>query len=339
MASNAAGRRIFRSLAAGEPWSPIYLVYGPESFLVEELVKAIRKAVLGDAPSGEFGDQVIDGDEVSGQSIRQELENLPLFGGQRLLHVRNVAAMKDEDLEALRPYLDNPAPETCLLLSDRSVDKRKRFFKAITKCKSATVVEFKSLYDNELPGWVGRRARSKGLRGMGRELAELVAELTGPDLAPMDSALDKLALYAKSDDRPIDEEMVLHLLDDTRVRNIFELTELLGARELAKSLDALHRMLEQGQSAVGLVAMIARHFRIVWKVKGGLARGLGQRQLASLAGCPPRFVGGYESDARGFSDARLGEVLCAIHQAEKTLKSSGLKDELVVTNLVMEVCL
>jgi DNA polymerase III subunit delta len=335
MASNREGRELFKALARGQAPAPILLLHGEETFLVEEAIKAVRRTVL---PQGvdAFSNQVFEGSEAPGLHVRQALENLPLFGGRRLIHVRSIDAMPANELDALEPYLDRPAPETTLLMTGRAVDLRKRFFKKVNASSHALVVPFKPLYGDELSDWVGRKARGKQLRGVEGPVAELVVELCGPELAAMDSALDKLSLYAGLGGS-VGLEEVRAVLDDTRTRSVFELTRQLGEGDLTGALNSQHRMLEAGESAVGIVAMIARHFRIVWKVHKGLGQGLRGRELAQLAGCPPMFVSEYERDARRFSPARVGRVVSAVHDAERALKSSPLSDRIVLDDLTLKI--
>jgi DNA polymerase III subunit delta len=335
MASNQEGRELFKALARGQLPAPILLLYGDESFLVEEAIKAVRRTVLPDG-GDDFSNQIFEGSEAPGLHVRQALENLSLFGGRRLIHVRSIDAMPAGELDALEPYLERPASETTLLLSGRTVDLRKRFFKNLKASKHALVVPFKALYDNELPDWVTRKARGKQLRGVEGDVATLVVELSGPELASMDSALDKLSLYAGVGGR-VSLEDVRAVLDDTRTRNVFELTRQLGDGDLVGALNSQHRMLEAGESAVGIVSMIARHFRIVWKVQRGLGEGLRGRDLAQAAGCPPMFVGEYERDARRFGPARVGGIVTAVHDAERALKSSPLNDRIVLDDLAMKI--
>lgn len=342
MASNAAGRALFKRLTAGGDPSPVSLAYGEETFLVEQAVKAIAKAVL---PNGgdDFSHQVFTGGEVTGVAVRQALETLSLFGGRRLIHVRNLDQVAAAELDALDGYAERPAPDTFLLLTGRTVDFRKRFFKALKKAKASEIIELKPLYSNELAGWVQRRGRSKGFAPLSQGVAQLIVDWTGPGLSAMDSALDKLLLYSDkgADDRPrtLTEDDVRGLLEDTRTRNVFELTKRLGKRQLPESVDAIERMMERGDSAVGMVSMVARHFRIVSRVREGLSRGLRQRALASHAGCPPMFVGEYEADARRFETGRLHSALTAIHDADRALKSSSLADDLIMAQLAMAICL
>jgi DNA polymerase-3 subunit delta len=339
MASNDDGRELFQRLSKGEKPAPISLIFGEETFLVDEALRAIVKAVLPDG-GDDFSNQVFDGSEVPGQTVRQSLETFSLFGGNRVVLVRNIASMPAEQTLAIEDYLARPAPDSYLVLTDRTVDGRKRFFKAVKACKHAESVEFKPLYRNELGPWVERRARTRNrLRGVDLGLSELIVAWTGPSLSAMASALDKLALYAADKGGVVDEAMAHEVLDDTRDRTVFELTAAVAERNLARSLDSLRRMMERGESAVGITTMVSRHFRIVWAVHNALAEGIRGRDLARVAGCPPSFVGDYERDARRFDAQRLAAAVEAIHTADRALKSSPLGDELVMSRLMLDICL
>jgi DNA polymerase-3 subunit delta len=338
MASNTDGRKLFESLARGEEPPAILLIYGEESFLVVQAIRAAVRAVLPDG-GDDLSLRVFDGSQVPGSTVRQELETLALFGGRRLILVRNIAGMTADNLEAILPYLDNPHQDTVLLLTDRAIDMRKRFFKGIKKSRHGLSVQFKPLYRNELGSWVQRRAKHKGLRGLGYSEAELVVALTGPGLADMESALEKIDLYRSDREVAISGNLIREVLDDTRSRSVFELTSLLGERDLSASLQTLHRMIEGGESGVGILTMILRHFRIVWRVREGRNKGLGDRELSQFSGCPPMFLSEYERDARRYSFDRLGRVIRSAFETERALKSSRLGDGILLDRLVMQICL
>jgi len=338
MASNAKGRALFTALLQGDRPSPISIIYGEEGFLVDEAVSAICRSVLPDG-GDDFSLQVFSGGEASGDVIRQSLENLSLFGGQRIIHVRGISSMAVAELDALTPYFDRPAPDTFLLLTDRAIDLRKRFFKAANAASCVNIVEFKPLYQNELPGWVLRRAKGKGLSSFTADLADLLVELIGVELFSLDSALEKLSLFSANNQSRISEQDVFELLDDTRIRTVFELTKTMGERDLDGGVETLIRMLQQGGSAIGLISMIARHFRIVWRVREALERGIRGRALAGEAHCHPMFVSEYERDAKRFTEPALTQIFRHIYDAERSLKSSRLSDQLVLSNLLLEVCL
>ena len=137
MASNATGRQLFRDLAAGKPPKPILLIYGEETFLVEEAIKTIVSSLLPDG-GDEFSNQVFEASETTGVVVRQALETFSLFGGSRVIHLRGVAGMKPDELDALTDYLERPAADTVLLMTDRALDMRKKFFKTVTPLMLAT---------------------------------------------------------------------------------------------------------------------------------------------------------------------------------------------------------
>jgi DNA polymerase-3 subunit delta len=338
MASNREGRSFFQGLMGGKTVPPVCLVYGEETFLVEETVQAVINTVLPEGGDS-FSHQVFHGGEVSGETVRQALESLTLFGGKRVILLRGIGAMSVGDHEAISPYFERHDPNTVLLMVGGKIDARKRFFKTISKSDCSRSIEFKPLYDNELGDWVYRRARMKGMKGMDIDLSELVAEWTGPNLAAINSALDKLCLYTEDSNFNVTEAVARTVLDDTRQRTIFELTRYLGRRDLGRSLNTFTRMLDQGQSSVGMVAMVARHFRIVWRLMEGQRKELRGRDLAKHAGCPPMFLREYEGDAKRFNVKRLQAIFLAVYEAEKALKKSRLSERLILSQLLIAVCL
>ncbi|MFB6263345.1 MAG: DNA polymerase III subunit delta, partial [Bradymonadaceae bacterium] len=118
---------------------------------------------------------------------------------------------------------------------------------------------------NEVSDVVDKHARSRGLSLTSSARAYLI-QAVGTDIGTLDRALDKIDLYigpADEDPRRVDETDVAEITAETRVRSVFDLTDALGDREYQEALEILDGMLLDGQSAIRILFMIARHFRLV----------------------------------------------------------------------------
>src|SRR6185503_17100081 len=108
-----------------------------------------------------------------------------------------------------------------------------------------------------------------------------LADAVGADLSRLALVIEQLALYAGG--RAVTADDVDDLVADTRERSVFELTDAVGAGDLAGALTAVSALCDQRDSALGVIAMLARHLRqlgVVHSVKGN------KHAAASALGLP-----------------------------------------------------
>src|SRR5262245_5901214 len=110
---------------------PVYLVLGEELFFRQQVLGAIRKAVVGDAGVSLNEDQFVAG-EVDVRVVLGAARTLPMFGARRLVTVRSLERWDKGDaeepqtgvvhkpLDQLAEYaLGAPDTTTLLLLADK----------------------------------------------------------------------------------------------------------------------------------------------------------------------------------------------------------------------------
>jgi DNA polymerase-3 subunit delta len=139
--------------------------------------------------------------------------------------------------------------------------------------------------------------------------------------------------------RAVTPEVLQEVIAVTRTREIWDLTDAIGKRDVQTSLQLLHIMLEQGQSPIGINMMVARHFRQLWQVKLGARRGMNKNEIASAAGMSPFFVDRYRKASQKFSESALEHTLQVALSTDRKLKSSRLSNRVLLEQMVMEVCL
>jgi DNA polymerase III subunit delta len=256
----------------------ICAVVGSDESEVKRVAKdlAVR---MTPAEGGDFASDVIDGvadyaDQAAAR-IHQTIEALltfPFFGGEKLVWLKNVnfladtvtgrAAAVTEALEKLAETLGGGLPEsTRFLLSAIDVDKRRSFYKGLSKLGKVQVFDkvdaSKSGWEEEAAALARERAQERGLQFSG-EAIELFTLSTGGDRRVVENELEKLDLYLGSERRAVTVDDVRELVPLSRAGIVFELGNALAARDLNRSLALLDQLLFQGESAIGilLVAII-----------------------------------------------------------------------------------
>ncbi|MCB9556153.1 MAG: DNA polymerase III subunit delta [Deltaproteobacteria bacterium] len=321
---------LHRKIASGTI-DPLYVLCG-EAYPRDQLAAAIKQAVVGDQASA-FNMDTFAGKETTAASILSAARTMPMFGDKRLVVVSDVHAMAADQLSGLLDYLADPSPYCCLLMIGEKVDLRLKFFAAARK--RGALQRFEPLKDRQVPRWVADEAGRQRI-ALKPGAAEAIADAVGADMAQLASALEQLSLFAGG--QPVTVADVEQLLAKTRQRSIFELTNAVGRRDRRQAMLILRRMTDSRESGIRIVAMLARHVRQLWQAKELVAAQTGEKEIAQAIGVHPFFVRDIVGQARDFDVQTLARTHRALFDADRTLKSSKLSDELVLDRLVLALC-
>lgn len=337
-------RNFFRELKKSAP-APVYYVWGAETLMLDEAVEAILNHA---APGGrnDFNFDTFQGRDADMDAVVAACEMLPMMAERRVVLVRDAQEILMSELDKLSSYLDNPSPSTCLLVHARtgqkSLDGRKSVVKKLKK--AGVECEFASLYENEVAEILGTRARRRGLR-LAPEVSAYLVAAVGTDLASLDQALDKIDLYigASAPDsgdnfRFVTDEAVREIVADTKIRTVFELTDAVADQNFEEALVVVDNMLRYGESAIGAVAILARHFRILARLHDPSVRNLTRRQKASAVKVSPFFLKDYDRHARTFNLQTIGAIRSRLVRADQALKSTSLSDQTLLEQLIYDIC-
>src|SRR4029079_12359513 len=296
-------------------------------------------------------------------------------------------------LEELSALIDRGLGDgVTLLISATEVDKRRSFYKTLVKRAELQVFD---RLDSRRSGWEEAATEIVLLRAKKRKLEfdelalELFVLLTGGDTRQIDNELEKIDVYCGTGFQPVGPasvppaqlkragkmptaptarmavprvtlELVRDLVPLSRAGVIFELSNTLSARDLGLALTLVRRLLEQGESAVGiLLAAIVRLVRNLLLTKDLMEQHRIRRSqspfhfIAAMNRLPakatehlPRKKDGSinayglaiaAQHANQFSSSELIEAMRACLEANVKLVTTQLDHELILTEAVVRL--
>lgn len=300
----------------------IFALIGEEAFLIRRSLDKLLQDRLP-ATSRDFNFDNFEGRDIAALKVIESANTLPVNASRRVILIRNAQEMKKAEIDQLEPFLASVPETTDMILTAGKADQRLKFWQQVKKV--AKVREFKPLYPNEAPAWIREEALSSGYR-ISSEAAAWIVSAVGSDLSVLHSTLEKLYLL-KGSHKEISLKDVEGSITAFSWKSLFDLTDAVGVRNLASALVLFKRMLSAGESPIALVALLARHFRILLKVKEG-----------SVAGIAPFFLRDYQRQAGQFRPDQLAGHMERIFKADWALKTSVLTPSLVFERLLIELC-
>jgi DNA polymerase-3 subunit delta len=359
--------------------SQIYAVVGSDESEVKRVATGLA-AKLTPPEAGDFGLEVIDGAadnaEQAAARIRstiEALQTLPFFGSTKVVWLKNANFLGDTPigrtasvqsaLEELSNLINTDlGTDVIFLINAIEVDKRRSFYKSLAKRAELQIFD---RLDSSRSGWeeeateiVRSRAQKRKLQ-FDDDALDLFVLLTGGDTRQIDNELEKIDIFL-GNERRTNVDLVRELVPLSRAGVIFELGNALVTRDLELALTLVRRLLDQGESAIGilLVAIVPTIRNLL------LAKDLMERHRLARPRAPFQFIsainrlpaeatehlprkrdGSINAYALGiaaqhahrFETKQLIEAMQACLDANLQLVTSQLDHELVLTEVVVKL--
>ncbi len=316
------------------PLQFFYYVVGEEYYLISEIRKTFVKHVHQEEGMADFNQDDIDVKQLNMGNLISILETLPVMSEKRLVFCQNAESFKDQDWEKLEPFVGSPMSSTVFVCFFKKIDRRKKFFKNLQK--KAVELSAETLREWEVSPWMDYLAKKVNLK-FSSSSKSLFNQLVGTGLMEIYNEMNKLKTYV-GDRQEVTEKDLIAVVSRMKIDSIFDLTDAIGKKDLVKSLDYLARLLENNQSEVGALALVARHMRILAKFQEGEKRNLPKAKILALAGISPYFFQSYSKQSQLWSESQITKVMEILFEADKSLKSSPLSSHIWLENFLLQAC-
>lgn len=337
-----------------------YVFHGENQFSLQEQLAGLRRRLAGgDASLADLNTNVLEGSRLTLGELRHACDAIPFLADRRLVIVHGLLSrlapadkgqegetpQKEEQdwrhraLRELADYLPRLAPTTRLIFVEKETLRPTHpileLAREFGKVNQAFIEHFKLPGDRDLPAWIQSRVRSvaQGQGQISNEATVLLANLVGPDLRLLDAEIEKLLLYAGG--RMVTTEDVQTLVSHARETSIFDLVDCVGRRETGRALRLLHRLLDEGEPPLRLLAMLARQIRILIQLRESDEPEVDARDVARRLKLHPFVVQKGLTQARNFELAQLEAAHERVVQTDWAIKSGRSEPVLALDMLVV----
>ena len=257
----------------------LYLVFGEEPLQLQEAADALRAAARERGCDERDCLTVETGFDWA--ALRERVASRSLFASRRLLELRlGNAKPGDAGAKALVDCAARLADDTVLLITAGKLDwqtQKGRWFAVLDG--AGVVVQAVPVEPGQLPGWIERRLRSRGLNPA-PDAVTLLAERVEGNLLAAAQEIEKLALLVPG--RELTVEAVLKAVGDSARYSIYDFVDaaLLGKPgRVTRILEIL-----RGEGVEPVLINWALHQEVRRLVALAFARDHGQALEAALAG-------------------------------------------------------
>ncbi|MBE0448655.1 MAG: DNA polymerase III subunit delta [Actinobacteria bacterium] len=318
-----------------KPLKPTYLIHGDRKMIDDALVRLKKR--ISNQVDLDFNFDQFNGSRASASEIIQAANTLPFMSEKRLIIVKEVDKLPKDDALQLAGYAENPSESTCLVLVAGSINKASQLYKAIAK--AGEIAEYKL---NKSPIiWIKEQFGERG-KLVSDSLAKYLLHVVGLDLSRLDTEIEKISLY-HAGDRIVDPGEIESVVTKSSEVSIFDLAGNIGERNIPKAIETLHYLIQQKEVPLGILNLIARHFRLVLRTKVWVEGGHDNRYIIDhLTGdegkkLPHFVVAKYREQSYNFSLGELKRVFNRLLEADVALKSSPQTPESILEDLIIKL--
>lgn len=243
------------------------LIHGGDAQLLDDALATVTRALF--LPDEiQLGREVLDGTEVTADTVVRSAMTLPFMTARRLVAVRRSQALSAKTADALSAYARDPNPATCLLLlADEPLGvsrERRADHWLLQAIPPAFTIALSARTDRALEEWLRQRAALEGLT-IDEAAARLLVQWVGDDGAGLMGEARKAALAGGRDNRTVGEREVKAVVGEHRLSDVFELTNAVTRGDVGLALKTLDRLLTT-EEPLRLLALLLNDVRIAMTV-------------------------------------------------------------------------
>ena len=308
----------------------ITLVTGPEEFLGERAVVAVRTAVRSHDAEAELS-------ETSAASLTMatlgDLAAPSLFSSTRCVVVRRLEDLPEESAAGLLDYASAPAEEVALVLAHSGGAKGSALLTKLRKLPAVTEVKSVPLTAREFPGFVVNELRSRQVR-IDPGAADFLVQAVGQDLRSLSAAASQLA--DDFDGQPLSVEMVKKYFGGRAEAKSFAVADHAIYGQAAKALEELRWALDRGTAPVLVTSAMAGGLRGLARFMSA-PRGMRNNDLMREVGVPAWKLDTLRRQAHGWDDDGLGRAIRSVARADADIKGQASDPAYALEKMVLDV--
>ena len=292
-----------------------YLISGDEVFFTNRIVKLLVKKIINDE-SKPFDYSILYGKETSVNNLIELARRFPLVSKYNLIIVKD-AQYIDKGLDEIVKYVENSSKKSIIVFCymNKFLDKRKKLYKSVVKY--GKVIEFKKLYDTQLPQFINELSNSMNLI-ISPSNAKFMADSVGSDLSAIEKGLKKIKIALK-EQKEITSEIIENQIGFSKEFNNFELQNEIGLKNFSKAYHIIKYLSSNPKKhPIVLTLSVMHSFFQKLLVFHCLKNPL--KEAPVKLGINPFFVKYYNKASNNYSIQQCEEALSIIYKSDLKIK-------------------
>lgn len=314
-----------------------YVFHGEETFLLQHYLGQLHRVIL-DELTESFNYHRFNSENFDLRDFADAVENLPMMAERTMVQVDDIDLFKLPE-DSRNKVLDVLAdiPEYCTLVFvyetvEFKADKRqKKLWEIVSQ---AQIVEFAKQSQRDLVSWITRHFAARG-KYISQDLCLYLLELTDGTMTSLKSEIEKIAAFsgAESICRADIDAVTEPVLDAV----VFRMTDYLGAKEYAKAMDTLQKLLKMQQEPIVILGAVGGYLRRLGTARVLYDRGNTAGELMKIYGMSDYAARKTMSATRQFSPSFFKKASELVMETDRKMKTSYDDPQRLLEMLILQL--
>jgi len=323
------------NLTKQEKIYPVYLFYGNENYLKEDISKKLRNRLI-DSAYRELNYKVFYGEKLSINEVINDLKTLPMVSKHKLLVIKEAEKINKNDETKLIDYFNRLSLKnnfsTLIIIYKKSSPKKE----LITVIKRVGIAVNFSITDKaKLALWIKSKFRQSNKK-ITQEALFYLQSIVGSDLGRLFSEVEKIDIYAK-DQKIIEKEDVMITIGGSEAVNIFKVLDSLGDKDIKNTIDGLVKLNQGNLHHLSIFAMIHRQIKLILQAKLLLTKGFNFKEVEKKLKLPYFVVEKIVKQSKKYTFKEICKSYELLNIADLEFKDSQKEPKIILEELVMNI--
>jgi DNA polymerase-3 subunit delta len=323
------------NLTKQEKIYPVYLFYGNENYLKEDILKKLRNRLI-DPAYRELNYKVFYGEKLSINEVINDLYTLPLISKHKLVVIKEAEKINKNDETKLIDYfnrlnLKNIFSTLIIIYKENSPKKE-----LITAIKRIGIAANFGITDKaKLVLWIKSKFRQSNKK-ITQEAIFYLQSIVGSDLGRLFNEIEKIDIYTK-DQKIIEKEDVMTTIGGSEAVNIFKVLDSIGDKDIKNAIDGLVKLNQGNLHHLSILAMIYRQIKLILQTKLLLANGFNFKDVEKKLKLPYFVVEKIIKQSKKYTFKEIGKSYELLNITDLELKDSQKEPKIILEELVMNI--
>ncbi|MBE3091722.1 MAG: DNA polymerase III subunit delta [Candidatus Atribacteria bacterium] len=314
---------------------PVYLFYGKENYLKEDISKKLRNRLIDSAYS-EFNYNVFYGEKLSINEVINDLDTLPLMSKHKLVVIKEAEKINKNDETKLINYFNRLSLKsnfsTLIIIYKESSPNKE----LITAIKRIGIVANFSITDKaKLALWIKSKFKQSN-KNITQEALFYLQSIVDSDLGRLFNEIEKIDIYTK-DQQIIEKEDVMITMGGSEAVNIFKVLDSVGDKDIINAIDGLVKLNQGNLHYLSIFAMIYRQIKLIFQTKLLLANGFNFKEVEKKLKLPYFVVEKMIKQSKKYTFKEIDKSYELLNIADLELKDSQKEPKIILEELVMNI--
>ena len=323
------------NLTKQEKIYPVYLFYGKENYLKEDILKKLRNRLI-DPAYRELNYKVFYGEKISINEVINDLETLPLISEHKLVVIKEADKINKNDEIKLIDYfnrlsLKNIFSTLIIIYKESSPNKE-----LVTAIKKVGVVSNFGITDKaKLTLWINSKFRQSNKK-ITQEGIFYLQSIMGSDLGRLFNEIEKIDIYTK-DKKVIEKEDVMISIGGSESVNIFKVLDSIGDKDIKSAIEGLVKLNQGNLHHLSIFAMIYRQIKLILQTKLLLAGGFNFKEVEKKLKLPYFVTEKIIKQSKKYTFKEICKSYELLNIADLEFKDSQKEPKIILEELVMNI--